>query len=100
MLKNLRSANENYIISGKPTPAEPRKMQYHFAKILNNADLPSVRFHSLRHAFASAAFEKGFDIKTLSEILGHSKVELTMNLYVHSNIDRKRTCMKLMEWSA
>ena len=100
MLKNLRSANENYIISGKTTPAEPRKMQYHFAKILKNVNLPSVRFHSLRHAFASNAVEKGFDIKTLSEILGHSKVELTMNLYVHSNIDRKRTCMKLMEWSA
>lgn len=100
MLKNMHGNDEHYIISGSTKPAEPRKMQYHFAKILNNADLPSVRFHSLRHAFASAAVEKGFDIKTLSEILGHSKVELTMNLYVHSNIDRKRTCMKLMEWSA
>lgn len=97
MLKNCADAEDNYVLSGTAASIEPRKMQYHFAKILKNANLPSVRFHSLRHAFASKAVEVGFDIKTLSEILGHSKVELTMNLYVHSNMDRKRSCMALMK---
>ena len=100
LLKNAEIKPENYVLSGSPQPVEPRKMQYAFARILKNAKLPSVRFHSLRHAFASRAVEVGFDIKTLSEILGHSKIELTMNLYVHSNLDRKRSCMKLMKWSA
>ena len=97
MLSKCETAPDNYVLSGCDSPVEPRKMQYHFAKILKNANLPSVRFHSLRHAFASKAVEVGFDIKTLSEILGHSKVELTMNLYVHSNMDRKRSCMALMK---
>ena len=96
MLRNHADAPDHYVLSGCDTPVEPRKMQYHFAKVLKNAKLPSVRFHSLRHAFASKAVEVGFDIKTLSEILGHSKIELTMNLYVHSNLDRKRSCMQLL----
>ena len=100
LLKNAEIKPENYVLSGSTQPIEPRKMQYAFARILKNAKLPSVRFHSLRHAFASRAIEVGFDVKTLSEILGHSKIELTMNLYVHSNLDRKRSCMKLMKWSA
>ena len=98
MLKNMQGADEHYIISGSTKPTEPRTMQYHFAKILKNADLPSVRFHSLRHCMASAAIEAGFDVKTLAEILGHARIELTMNLYVHSNIDRKRRCMDKLKW--
>lgn len=98
MLKNMRGDGEHYIVSDSTKPAEPRTMQYHFAKILKNVDLPSVRFHSLRHCMASAAIEAGFDVKTLAEILGHARIELTMNLYVHSNMDRKRRCMDKLKW--
>ena len=98
MLKNMQGADEHYIISGSTKPTEPRTMQYHFAKILKNINLPSVRFHSLRHCMASAAIEAGFDVKTLAEILGHARIELTMNLYVHSNMDRKRRCMDKLKW--
>lgn len=96
MLQSNATAGENYVLSGNAKPIEPRKMQYHFARILKKAGLKAVTFHSLRHRFASRAVEVGFDIKTLSEILGHSKVELTMNLYVHSSMDRKRSCMQLL----
>ena len=96
MLKSNTTAGDNYVLSGNTKPIEPRKMQYHFEKILKKAGLRAVTFHSQRHSFASRAIEVGFDIKTLSEILGHSKVELTMNLYVHSNMDRKRSCMQLL----
>lgn len=88
MLKNMKGDDGHYIVSGSTKPTEPRTMQYHFAKILKNADLPSVRFHSLRHCMASAAIEAGFDIKTLAEILGHARIELTMNLYVHRHFDQ------------
>ena len=100
MLKRFRSAPEHFILSNSTVPVEPRKMQYRFSKMLKTLDLPMVRFHSLRHCFASKAIEQGFDIKTLSEILGHSRIELTMNLYVHSDMERKRKCMELMRWSA
>ena len=98
MLKKFRSNADHYIISDSESPVEPRKMQYQFAWILKNVNLPSVKFHSLRHCFASRAVEQGVDIKTLSELLGHSRVEVTMNLYIHSSLDRKRKCMELMKW--
>ncbi len=99
ILKKLRSEADHFIISDCDRPVEPRKMQYQFARILKDVNLPSVKFHSLRHCFASRAVEQGVDIKTLSEILGHSRVEVTMNLYIHSSLDRKRKCMELMKWA-
>lgn len=95
MLSKFKDNNEHYVMTGGINPLEPRNMQYRFAKLLKNVNLPSVHFHSLRHAFATKAVELGFDIKTLSEILGHSTVELTLNRYVHSSFDRKRMCMDL-----
>ena len=91
---------EDYILSGSSKPFEPRTMQNRFARILKNANLPSVHFHSLRHAFATRCIALGFDVKTLSEILGHSSVELTLNRYVHSSMDRKKACTDKLTWAA
>ena len=100
LLNSLERHDGTYVFGSGGKPLEPRTMQYRFAKLLVDANLPSVTFHSLRHAFATNAIELGFDIKTLSEILGHSKVEITLNRYVHSSIDRKRSCMELIDWKA
>lgn len=94
LLKKSKSNADNYILSGTGNPVEPRTMQYRFAKILKNVNLPSVHFHSLRHIFASNCIKWGFDVKALSELLGHSSVEITLNLYVHSSFEQKRTYMK------
>lgn len=99
MLLKFKSNQNIYILSGKTKPIEPRTMQYRFAKILKNANLPSVHYHTLRHAFATNCVALGFDIKILSEILGHSSVELTLNRYVHSSMKRKQYCMNLLSWS-
>lgn len=98
VLKSLQSDGSHYIVSDSTKPAEPRTMQYHFAKILKNVNLPSVRFHSLRHSAATNAIAAGSDVKTLSEILGHSRTELTMNLYLHSDMGRKRKVMDRLAW--
>ncbi len=100
MLIEFKGKGSDYILSGSCRPVEPRTMQNRFKKVLNNAKLPSINYHSLRHAFATGALELGFDIKTLSEILGHSSVEVTLNRYIHSSMDRKRTCMNLLSMSA
>ena len=100
MLNRYVCSPECFVLSGSEAPVEPRKMQYRFARMLKNANLPSVHFHSLRHAFATNCIEKGFDVKTLSEILGHSSVEITLNRYVHSSLDRKRACMDKLTWAA
>ena len=99
LMSMLRQFKENggiYVVSGKSKPIEPRTMQYRFSKILKNADLPSFHYHSLRHLFATRCVELGFDVKTLSEILGHSSVEVTLNRYIHSDMNRKRSCMDLI----
>lgn len=99
-LKLFRDDPEKYVLSGSEKPIEPRTMQYRFARILKNADLPSVHFHSLRHLFATNCIALGFDVKTLSELLGHSSVEITLNRYVHSSMERKRACMELIKPAA
>ena len=96
ILEEFKNKKNCYILSGNQKPVEPRTMQYRFRKILKNAELPSVHYHSLRHLFATNCIGLGFDVKTLSEILGHSSVEVTLNRYVHSSMDRKRICMNLI----
>lgn len=93
-LKKFRGKAKEFIVSGKNKPFEPRTMQYRFSKILKNAKLPSVHFHALRHIFASNCIKLGFDVKSLSELLGHSSVEITLNRYVHSSFEQKREYMK------
>ncbi len=73
---------------------EPRTMQNHLKKVLESASLRSVNFHALRHTFATRCVEVGFDIKSLSEILGHANVNITMNRYVHPTMDLKRDNMQ------
>lgn len=93
-LEKFKGRDSEYIVSGKEKPIEPRAMQYRFRKILKNVNLPSVHFHALRHIFASTCIKLGFDVKALSELLGHSTVELTLNRYVHSSFEQK---IKYME---
>ena len=93
LLQNFRGKQDSFVLSGTEKSVEPRVMQYRFQKILKNAKLPSVHFHALRHIFASNCIRWGFDVKALSELLGHSNVEITLNLYVHSSFDQKRAYM-------
>lgn len=96
LLYKYINSDKIYVLSGTEKTVEPRTMQYRFAKVLKNSDLPSVHYNSLRHLFATNCIELGFDIKTLSEILGHNSVEITLNCYVHSSMERKRACMNLI----
>lgn len=88
------SDNNSYFLSGSEKIVEPRTMQYRFKSVLKKANLPSMNFHSLRHIFATNCIEIGFDVKTLSEILGHGSTGITLNLYVHSSMNHKRECME------
>lgn len=100
LLEQHRRDSDMFVLSGSRKPLECRTLQYRFAALLKNGNLPSVHFHSLRHAFATNCIALGFDVKTLSEILGHSSVEVTLNRYVHSSIDRKRECMSRLTFAA
>ncbi len=87
-----------YVLTGsKDKYVEPRLMEYHFKKITKKLGIEGANFHCLRHTFATRCVEAGFDIKTLSVILGHSSIQITMNKYVHPTLDMKRENMKKLE---
>lgn len=79
---------------------EPRLMQFRFKKYTAECNLSNVSFHALRHTFATRCVEAGFDIKSLSEILGHTDVKTTLNRYVHSSFELKRCNMDKLHMSA
>ena len=76
---------------------EPRLMQKHFENIIEECGLPKTNFHALRHTFATRCVEAGFDIKSLSEILGHTDVKTTLNKYVHSSYELKQKNMERLK---
>ena len=73
---------------------EPRIMQNHFKKVLKESAIAPANYHALRHTFATRCIELGFDIKSLSEILGHASVNITMNRYVHPSMELKKENMQ------
>lgn len=77
-------------VFGEDRPLEPRTMQYRFRRILGEAGLDIRNFHILRHTFATNCVESGMDVKTLSVILGHSDIKITLNRYIHPTMESKR----------
>ena len=69
-------------------------MERYFEKILKTAGMEKVNFHVLRHTFATRCVEMDFDVKSLSEILGHANVNITLNRYVHPTMELKRRNMQ------
>lgn len=79
-----------YVLTGKENRyVEPRTMQNRFKRILSDSHIREANFHATRHTFATRCIELGFDIKSLSEILGHASVSITMNRYVHPSMALK-----------
>ena len=72
---------------------EPRNLENHFKAATKECDIYDVNFHALRHTFATRCIELGFDIKSLSEILGHASVNITLNRYVHPSMELKQKNM-------
>ena len=87
ILKNLKNKNEDtdFLLTGDKRYIEPRRYQYSFSKVLKELGLKDYNFHILRHTFATNCIKVGMDPKSLSEILGHSTVNITLNKYVHSS---------------
>lgn len=95
LLISRKEDDRNFIVKGRKNMwVEPRTLQYRFAKILKECEMEKFNFHMLRHAFATRCIARGFDVKSLSEILGHSNVQTTLNLYVHSDMRRKKQLME------
>ena len=72
---------------------EPRLLQHRLEKYTSECGLKNVHFHTLRHTFATRCVEVNFEIKSLSEILGHSSPKITLERYIHSSMELKRDNM-------
>lgn len=88
-----RKRPDSYILTGTEKYIEPRTLQYRIKKYTQACGLSGVHFHTLRHTFATKAVEVGFEIKSLSEVLGHSSTTVTLNRYVHPSLQTKRRNM-------
>ena len=93
-LDRLRGGSGCFLLTGTDKPLEPRVMQNHFKALLRQAGVREVNFHCLRHTFATSCVELGFDPKTVSMILGHADVSVTLNTYVHPSFSKLRSCME------
>ncbi len=88
---------DQYLLTGTKLPYDPRTLQYGFSALLRKCNLPNYNFHTLRHTFATNCVRAGFDIKSLSELMGHSNVNFTLSQYVHSDIAYKKSLMLLLD---
>ena len=93
ILKPLKKDyNKNcYFLSGSATVyKEPRTYQQFFKDCVEKCNINNFHFHQLRHTFATDCINVGMDTKSLSEVLGHSNVKITLDRYVHSSFQAKK----------
>lgn len=97
IMGTLQSAysKDSYLLTGhRHLFVEPRTMENRFKTILKSCGIAHANFHTCRHTFATRCVEAGFDVKSLSELLGHANVNITLNRYVHPTMQLKRENMK------
>lgn len=89
--------NDDYfVISNDINPIEPRTYRNYYKRLCKKLDIPELKFHGLRHSFATRCIEANGDYKTVSVLLGHSNISTTLNLYVHPNKEQKKKLINKM----
>ncbi len=98
ILKPLKKIlNDNFfVLTNDNKPTEPRTYRNYYKRMLEALEIPELKFHGLRHSFATRCIESNCDYKTVSVILGHSNITTTLNLYVHPNLEQKKKCIEQM----
>lgn len=85
-----------FVLTNESKPTEPRTYRNYYKSVLQNLKIPLLKFHGLRHSFATRCIESQCDYKTVSVILGHANISTTLNLYVHPNLEQKKRCIDKM----
>ena len=94
ILERFRADASCYLTTGSCRYIEPRSLSNIFHSHLTACNLPPIRFHALRHTFATRFAEQVNDYKALSEILGHSSASVTMTYYIHLSEEYKRNSIE------
>jgi len=95
-IRGFKMRENDYILTASPKHTEPQTYYSRYKTFLRQHNLGDYTFHELRHTFATHCVDMGFDIKSLSEILGHADVSTTMNLYVHPTLQMKKRQMDML----
>lgn len=85
-----------FVLTNTEKPLEPRIYRHYYKRFMSKLNMPAMKFHGLRHTFATRCIESNCDYKTVSSILGHLNVSTTLNLYVHPDMGQKRRCIDRM----
>ena len=98
MVKPLKKVvNLNfYVLTNEEKPTEPRTYRNYYHRLMKHLDIPRLKYHGLRHSFATRCIESNCDYKTVSVLLGHANITTTLNLYVHPNMEQKKRCITQM----
>ena len=97
LLLPKQAQDEAFLLTGMVhSYMEPRSLENQFKAVISACGISNITFHALRHTFATRCIELGFDVKSLSEILGHASVNITLNRYVHPSMELKRDNMNLL----
>lgn len=96
MEKLYNKSDDTYILTSDNKYMEPRTYRSYYNKFIKRLNINCLKFHSLRHTFATDCIECGADYKTVSELLGHATVNMTLNLYVHPSMEQKRKCVEMI----
>jgi integrase len=85
-----------FVLTNDLKPTEPRTYRSYYKNFMNELNMPDIKFHGLRHSFATRCIESNCDYKTVSVLLGHSNISTTLNLYVHPNMEQKKRAIEQM----
>lgn len=96
-LNRYKQSPDCYLLTGSKKHTEPHQFYVRYQNFLSANGLDKTTFHALRHTFATNCVENGFDVKSLSEILGHANVTTTLSVYVHPTLQQKRILMERLE---
>ncbi len=98
LIKHLKYVinDDYYILTNEPKPTEPRTYRNYYKQFIKDLGISELKFHGLRHSFATRCIESKCDYKTVSVLLGHSNISTTLNLYVHPNMEQKKKCIDQM----
>ncbi len=90
---HIKGKNKNFVITNDEKMIDLARVEYQYKIVCSQYDF-KINFHALRHTFATNCVKSEIDIKTISEMLGHSNVSITLNRYVHSNLEFQKKQMK------
>lgn len=85
-----------FVLTNDSKPTEPRTYRSYYKNLMRQLEIPEIKFHGLRHSFATRCIESKCDYKTVSVLLGHSNISTTLNLYVHPNLEKKKKAIDQM----